>query len=472
MPKLKAVFRCQQCAYTSLKWLGQCPDCGEWNSLIEEVEEVLTRVPSKGAAWTSLSSEVTSLKEVAAKQDPRVATGMLEMDRLLGEGLVAGQVLLLAGPPGIGKSTLLLQLAAGLSERGMRSLYVSGEESLSQISRRAHRLGLKAPKLSLVSETNLEKILKTLDTVKPQLVVVDSIQTVYHPEMSGAAGSVGQVRACAGELLSAAKNSGAVLFLLGHVTKEGVLAGPKILEHMVDTVLYFDTERENPIRVLRAYKNRFGPTSEIGLFEMKESGLMSVTDATALFLGDSRGAAPQPGQAISVAMEGTRPIVVEVQALVSPSRFPYPRRAVTGADLNRSLVLLAALEKHLKLPLDNRDVYINLAGGVRMRDPGVDLAMVLAVAGSAKDLAVDPHWVFVGEVGLLGELRRAPFLSERLREAERIGFTKALVSQKALEGLPKFEKLQVWGVERIWEALKVVGLSARPASPVHRAVPD
>lgn len=437
MARLKAVYRCQECAYEAPKWAGQCQGCGAWNTLAEEAVEVRSAASASGGArapkpLTDFSSPATPLAEVSGAEERRAPVGLAEFDRLLGGGLVAGQVLLLAGPPGIGKSTLMLQVASRLTARGP-VLYVTGEESPSQVAGRAKRLGVAGPGILLMAETDLAKVVAAVDEHKPATVVLDSIQTVYHPELSGGPGTVGQVRECAAELLRAAKRSGAVLFILGHVTKDGGVAGPKVLEHLVDTVLQFDTERSGVLRILRADKNRFGPAHELGLFQMDEKGLSGVADAASYFIEEPHAATP--GRAVSVALEGSRPILAEVQALVTPTRYPLPRRMATGLDLNRVLVLLAALEKHLHVRLETRDVYVSVAGGLRLRDPALDLAVCLAVVSSAREEALPADWVFVGEVGLLGRLGRVGRLGDRLKEAARAGFKTALVPDKALDGL-------------------------------------
>jgi DNA repair protein RadA/Sms len=433
--RLKSVFRCQQCGFETPKWSGQCPGCQAWNTLVEEVVAVGKDKPLRQAQpLTAASSAVQKLSESRGKPLVRVPTGIGELDRLLGGGVVCGQVLLLAGPPGIGKSTLMLQVAAGLA--GRKVLYVSGEESLSQIADRARRIGLGDCDLTLASETELGRILETLESERPGVIVLDSIQTVFRSELSGGPGTVGQVRECSSELLRAAKSRDAVLFLLGHVTKEGSVAGPKVLEHIVDTVLQFDSEERQTLRLLRAEKNRFGPTSEVGLFEMTEKGLREVVDASTLFLEEREGAAA-PGRAVSVTVEGTRAILVEVQALVTSTRCPLPRRMATGMDVNRLFVLIAALEKHLRLRLDSYDVYVNIAGGLRLKDPAIDLAVCLAIVSSSRDEALPADCVYIGEVGLLGEVARAGLMAQRLREAGRVGFRSALIGERAAADLLK-----------------------------------
>jgi DNA repair protein RadA/Sms len=436
MPKLKALFRCQDCGQTAPKWAGQCSGCGVWNSLVEEVVAVKGAAPkSAPRPLTDFSSDVAPLVQVKAAEAERSATGIGELDRLLGGGLVAGQVLLVAGPPGIGKSTLMLHVAQSLADTG-KVLYVTGEESPAQVSGRAKRMGVSNENILLQAETDLTKVLGAIEEHAPGFIILDSVQTVYHPEMSGGPGSVGQVRECASELLRAAKRAGSVLFILGHVTKEGSLAGPKVLEHLVDTVLQFDTERTRMLRVLRAQKNRFGPTSEIGIFEMNETGLREVTDASSFFL-EELGGDPAPGRAISVTVEGSRPILIEVQALVTPTRYPLPRRMATGIDLNRVLTLLAALEKHLGTRFEAKDVFVNIAGGMKLKDPALDLAVCMALLSSARDAALPADTVFVGEVGLLGAVGRVPQLDERLRCAERAGFARAWVPARSLKELAR-----------------------------------
>jgi DNA repair protein RadA/Sms len=458
MSRLKTVYRCQQCGHSASKPMGQCPGCSEWNVMVEEVVETrpgslteqVAAAASGGRALMDFSSPVTTLKEVAQAPETRHPVGIPELDRLLGGGVVPGQVVLLAGPPGIGKSTLMLQAAALLAKKGS-FLYVSGEESLRQVSSRAKRLGLSAETLYLLSETSLAKILATMEQVKPWAMVLDSVQTVAHPQLASTPGSVGQVRECAAELVRAAKGRDTVVFLLGHVTKDGALAGPKVLEHIVDTVLYFDTERHDLLRVLRAQKNRFGPTDELGLFEMGERGLKEVADASAFFLADLKGPA-MPGRAVSVALEGSRPLLVEAQGLVVPTRYPLPRRMATGLDLNRVLVLLAAMERHMGLRLEERDAYVSLAGGLRLKDPALDLAACFAVAGSAWDKAVPADTVLVGEVGLLGEVGRVPQLESRLKPALAASFKRAVVNRRAAADLTKIPGLTVIGAADLREA--------------------
>ena len=419
--------------------------------MVEEVEaRVAVAAGAPARMITEFSSAPVALKDAEGQEESRVPTGLSEFDRLLGGGVVPGQVCLLAGPPGIGKSTLMLQVAGRLAERG-KVLYVSGEESLKQVSARAKRLGISSDDIYLLSENSVAKLLSTVAELKPWAVVLDSVQTAFHPELASSPGSVAQVREVASEMLRLAKNTDTVVFVLGHVTKDGGLAGPKVLEHIVDTVLYFDTERHDLLRVLRAQKNRFGPTDEVGLFEMGEKGLRELADASQFFLGNRSGR-PQAGQAFSVTLEGSRPMLVEVQSLVVYTKYPLPRRMATGLDLNRVLVLLAAMEKHLRLRFEERDVFVSLAGGVRLKDPALDLAACAAVASSLRDLPLPADCVMVGEVGLLGEVSRAPFLEQRLKEAAKAGFKRAIVAKRALKDLPRGLGLELAGAADLPEA--------------------
>lgn len=394
--------------------------------MVEEVAAQETKTTKAARkSFTEFTSEMTSLKDASVQDLKRIPTGIKEFDRLTCGGLVEGQMILLAGAPGIGKSTLMLQLAGKLSE-SKNVLYVSGEESSSQIAGRAARLGVKGDNITLLSETNIQNIVGAVEKKKPEVLIIDSIQTVYHPEFSSSSGTIGQVRESAAEILRLTKPKGIIVFILGHVTKEGSLAGPKVLEHMVDSVLYFDTERDNVLRMLRAHKNRFGSTSETALFKMGVKGLEDVEDASAYFSQTSRTKA-MTGRAFSVATEGTRPILTEVQALVSPTHYPFPRRISTGIDLNRCQMLLAALEKHVNINLENKDVYLSLAGGSKISDPALDMAICAAVISSAKDIALDGSSIFIGEVGILGQAAPAYMMDRRIEEARRLGMKRIFV---------------------------------------------
>lgn len=437
--KFKTVFVCQKCGYETPKWAGKCPECGEWNTLVEEVKAQETKKETRTRSFTDFSSEIVKLADSQAVKETRIPTGIGEFDRLLGGGLVKGQLTLLAGAPGIGKSTLMLQVADALAKE-RKVLYISGEESISQISGRAERLGTKNANIFLHCETNIQNIIESVEKVNPDVLVLDSIQTVYHPEFTSSAGTIGQVRECAAELVRLCKPKGIITFVLGHVTKDGELAGPKILEHMVDCVLYFDTEKDNVLRLLRPHKNRFGSTSEIGLFKMTGRGLEGVENASEYFAQTSASHALK-GRAYTLALEGSRPLLTEVQALASPTHYPYPRRVATGVDLNRCLMLFAALEKHVGLNLDNKDIYVSIAGGVKLKDPALDLAICAAVISSVRDIAIAHDALFLAEVGILGQIAKVPLMDRRLEEAQRLGFKMAYTAP-----LSKSEKQKITSV--------------------------
>ena len=462
--KLRTVYRCQQCAQTTPKWAGKCSACGGWNTLGEEAEEVLTKAAEKARGLTDFSEPPVKLSEARAMKAEHVPTRIAELDRALGGGLVNGQVVLLAGPPGIGKSTLTLEACSALASgayAGKKVFYVSGEESLAQVGSRAERLGARPDNVYLMSETNLARIIDEFRRLKPALLVIDSIQTVYHPEFVGSPGSVGQIRECASELLKTVKSAGVPLFLLGHVTKEGSLAGPKVLEHIVDTVLYFDAEKNNAFRVLRPHKNRFGPVDETGIFEMTSQGLRSIDDA-GLLLAETDRERALCGRAFSVAFEGARPMLAEIQALAVKSYLPYPRRTVTGLDLNRAQMLIAAIEKNIGLRFDEMDVFASLQGGIKFKDPALDLAFCAALISSARDIALPPDCVFMGEVGILAQVSSPGFLDRRLAEAERLGFKTAFVPRLPRKDEGRFKGIQL-EVVRDMDALNAAMMKFRPA---------
>jgi DNA repair protein RadA/Sms len=447
--KAKTIFRCQDCGYSSAKWLGKCPDCGKWNTFAEEKKQEELN-PRFVRQLIGFSSEITPLDKVSVDDFRRVQTDILEFDRMLGGGVVPGSVLLLGGPPGIGKSTLMLQVSAALG-RSESVLYVSGEESLSQVKARADRLKIKSNNLYLLSETNLETILEAINKTNPKAVIIDSIQTTFRADLSGAPGSVGQVRECAAEFLRIAKSKGITIFLLGHVTKEGDLAGPRVLEHIVDTVLYFETERAQVYRVLRAYKNRFGPTSEIGIFEMKGDGLKEVSNPSQIFLGER--SMNTPGSAVVATIEGTRPLLLEVQALVARTNFGFPKRMVTGYDANKVTIIIAVLEKRVGLQLESQDVFVNIAGGVKIKETGVDLGIACAIASGNGNFVCPSKMIILGEVGLAGEVRSIAQATERLMEAEKLGFEKAILPKGNIKGLNYKGKMEIIGVETVQEAI-------------------
>ncbi len=446
MAKAKTQYTCTECGGSSPKWQGQCPACGAWNTLVETVVE-----KAAASRFQSLasSSEVKSLAEVEAVEDERIPTGIIELDRVLGGGIVRGGVVLIGGDPGIGKSTLLLQALAHLSEQ-LPTLYVSGEESSRQVALRAKRLNLKADDLPLLAEIQLEKILAVLEERKPQVAVVDSIQTVYSEALTSAPGSVAQVRECAAQLTRYAKRSGTSLFLVGHVTKEGALAGPRVLEHMVDTVLYFEGDTGSSFRLVRAFKNRFGAVNELGVFAMTETGLKNVTNPSALFL--SRHGQPVPGACVVVTQEGSRPLLVEIQALVDSAYGGNPRRLSVGLESNRLAMLLAVLHRHAGVACFDQDVFINAVGGVKIAEPAADLAVLAAIVSSMKSKPVRDKLVVFGEVGLAGEIRPVQRGQERLKEAAKLGFTHAIIPA-ANQPKAKIAGIEVIPVQRVDEAL-------------------
>ena len=444
----KTVYFCQECGNESPKWLGQCPVCGAWNSFVEEV----VNKSGGNSGHKRQAARPSHLSEIVSSDEKRISSGMPELDRVLGGGIVRGSLVLVGGDPGIGKSTLLLQVCRNLCQEEVDILYVSGEESLQQIKIRADRMGVFDHHLSLLCETDLEAIRSVIDRTGPQLVVIDSIQTMYRPDIESAPGSVSQVRECAMELMRVAKTAGIAVFVIGHVTKEGSLAGPRVLEHIVDTVLYFEGARNAEYRVLRAVKNRFGSTNELGLFEMRDVGLVDVPDASKLFLSER---AMESGSIIVPTVEGTRPLLVEVQALVAPTPYQPPRRTADSVDVKRIQLLLAVLEKRVKLPIGAADVYVKVAGSIRLDEPAADLALSVAMASSFANRLPRPHTVVCGEVGLSGEVRAVSQAELRVAEARRLGFRAAVLPMKNYRQLAgKFTDMQLFGAETIGDALK------------------
>jgi DNA repair protein RadA/Sms len=451
MAKDKSVFTCTECGGTSPKWLGKCPACGAWNTLIESLASAESGTKNRFAALAS-TAEVAVLADIEASDVDRTPTGHAELDRVLGGGIVEGGVVLIGGDPGIGKSTLLLQALDSLQRAGKKTLYVTGEESGAQVALRSRRLGLDGSQVSVLAEIQLEKILATLTARQPDVAVIDSIQTVYSEQLSSAPGSVAQVRECAAHLTRAAKAAGVCIVLVGHVTKEGALAGPRVLEHMVDTVLYFEGDTHSQFRLVRAIKNRFGAVNEIGVFAMTEKGLKGVSNPSAIFL--SQHAEPVPGSCVMVTLEGTRPLLVEIQALVD-SGGPSPRRLSVGLDRDRLAMLLAVLHRHAGVACMDQDVFINAVGGVRIGEPAADLAVMLAISSSLRGKPLPKGFITFGEVGLAGEVRPAPRGQERLREAAKLGFTQAIVPKANAPKKP-IEGMTVHAVERVEEALQIV----------------
>lgn len=451
MAKKKSSFVCQKCGYKSAKYLGRCPNCGEWSSFVEEVE--VQEVKNQRVSMTGERSKPLKLDEVELFDTPRIETDLDEFNRVLGGGVVPGSLVLIGGDPGIGKSTLLLQVSTQLAFRG-RVLYVSGEESAQQIKLRAERLGDIDRDFYLYAETNMQSIRAEVERLKPNFLIIDSIQTIMTPEIQSTQGSVSQVREVTGELMQIAKTNDIATFIVGHVTKEGQLAGPRMLEHMVDTVLYFEGERNNTFRILRAVKNRFGSTNEIGIFEMQGHGLVEVTNPSEVFLEERLEGST--GSAIVCALEGTRPILVEIQALTTPTMFGNAKRTTSGLDFNRVSLIMAVLEKRTGLLMQNQDAYLKSAGGVKLDEPAIDLAVAVAVASSYKELPTDARECFIGEIGLTGEIRRVTRIEQRLNEAAKLGFKKVYAPKNSIVGIDIPEQIQVIGVTTLTECLKLV----------------
>ncbi len=452
MAKQKTVYFCQSCGMESSKWMGQCPSCGEWNTFAEEAVTV-----KKGSASVSrreIHAKATRLNDIKAAGEERFSTGIAELDRVLGGGIVPGSMILVGGDPGIGKSTLLLQVCKTLSERHKSILYVSGEESLQQIKLRAERIGEFSDTLSLLCETNLEIVDEIVRRDLPQILVIDSIQTMYSEHVTSAPGSVSQVRESTGSLLQMAKVLGIAVFIIGHVTKEGVVAGPRVLEHMVDTVLYFEGDRHAAYRILRGVKNRFGSPNEIGVFEMRSGGLIEVENPSEFMLGGKpKGAS---GSVVACSMEGSRPILLEVQALVCRSNFGMPRRTAAGTDFNRVNLLMAVLEKRVGLQMGNCDAYVNIAGGIRMNEPAIDLGIVLALVSSYKNRPIDEKTICFGEVGLSGEVRAVNMAEQRVAEAKKLGFTVCVLPEATKSALSAISGIRLIGVKSVKDAIDLV----------------
>ncbi len=449
----KSIFFCQNCGHEESKWLGQCPMCKEWNTFVEE-----KAAPAKGRAIAgaarATAAKMVTLSSVEADGDERILTGIAELDRVLGGGIVQGSLVLVGGDPGIGKSTLLLQVCQRLADAGRKILYISGEESLKQIKLRADRIGDFEESLYLLCETNLDAVREAIEGQKPEMAVIDSIQTMYDEEVASAPGSVSQVRESTNVLMQLAKGLGISIFIVGHVTKEGTVAGPRVLEHMVDTVLYFEGERHASYRILRAVKNRFGSTNEIGVFEMREQGLVEVENPSEFMLnGRAKDAS---GSAIVCAMEGTRPMLMEIQALVCKSNFGMPRRTAAGLDYNRVNLLMAVLEKRIGMPLSNYDAYVNIAGGIRMNEPASDLGIVMAIASSYKNKPIPADMIVFGEVGLSGEVRAVSMPEQRVAEARRLGFAVCVLPQVQAEALKHTEGIRMIGARNVSEAMRVI----------------
>ncbi|EFU74475.1 DNA repair protein RadA [Enterococcus italicus] len=451
--KAKTQFECQHCGYISPRYLGKCPQCHSWNSMVEEkVQDTSDR--RARTTITGQKMKPTRLADVVPKKEPRVQTDLAELNRVLGGGVVPGSLILLGGDPGIGKSTLLLQVSQQLAATGGTVLYVSGEESAEQIKLRAQRLGVINDEFYLYAETDMSDIRKAIEDLAPQYVIIDSIQTMTQPDITSVAGSVSQVRETTAELLKIAKTNGIAIFIVGHVTKEGSIAGPRMLEHMVDTVLYFEGEQHQSFRILRAVKNRFGSTNEIGIFEMVGGGLREVANPSQVFLEERLAGAT--GSAIVVAMEGSRPILVEIQALITPTMFGNAKRTTTGLDFNRVSLIMAVLEKRTGLLLQNQDAYLKAAGGVKLNEPAIDLAIAMSIASSYKEKGTNPTECFIGEIGLTGEIRRVNAIEQRVKEVEKLGFKKVYLPKNNLQNWEPPTSIEIVGVATLSEALRKV----------------
>lgn len=451
MARLKNKFVCQECGFESVKWSGKCTSCNSWNSFVEEVYDAKAKKPT---AIDLQNVKVEKLKDVSVDEESRITTGLGELDRVLGGGIVRGSLTLIGGDPGIGKSTLSVQIANNVSNKDYNVLYVSGEESAKQIKMRSDRLSIKSDNLYILSETNLDIVTSTVEDLSPEIIIIDSIQTMFDPNIESAPGSVSQVRAITSSIMKLSKSREMASLIVGHVTKEGSIAGPRVLEHMVDVVLYFEGERHNTYRLLRGVKNRFGSTNEIGMFEMRDVGLVEVKNPSEMLL--SGRPKHTEGTVVVPSVEGTRPMMIEVQALVSNTLFGMPRRVATGIDYNRVVLMIAVLEKKVGLHMQNSDAYINIVGGIQIREPAIDLGIICALASSFKDVRLDPKTVVLGEVGLTGELRTVSFIEKRIKEASKLGFTKAIIPEANLKGLENSKDIEVIGVSNIEQALKIV----------------
>ncbi|MFA9354556.1 DNA repair protein RadA [Pediococcus pentosaceus] len=452
MAKVKTQFLCSECGYVSPKFLGRCPNCGRWNTLVEErISEPKNERKSR-VSFEGKSSKPQLISEVKMHEEPRVKTGMEELNRVLGGGVVDGSLVLIGGDPGIGKSTLLLQLSGQLAATDRDVLYVSGEESASQIKMRAERLQVNSERFYLYPETNMSNIRAVIEELHPQYVIIDSVQTMQEPDIDSAVGSVSQIREITAELMQIAKTNNITIFIVGHVTKGGAIAGPKILEHMVDTVLYFEGDLHHTYRILRAVKNRFGSTNELGIFEMREEGLREVANPSEIFLEERLQDAN--GSAIVVSMEGTRPILVEIQALITPTIFGNAQRTASGLDRNRVSLIMAVLEKRANLTLQNQDAYLKAAGGVKLDEPAIDLAIAMSIVSSFKNQGTRPTDSFVGEIGLTGEIRRVNRIEQRVAEAQKLGFQRILIPKNNLKGWNPPKGIEVVGVTTITDAIR------------------
>lgn len=454
MAKLKSVYFCSNCGHESPKWMGKCPSCGEWSTFVEELirKDTVTGQEDTRSFGGGLNSQPLTLKEIRADEEPRIDMQDVELNRVLGGGLVPASVVLIGGEPGIGKSTLVLQTILKL--RGVRSLYVSGEESARQIKLRAERIGIENDDCLFVCETNLDNIFKHVKQISPHLLIIDSIQTIYSDMLESSPGSISQVRECAAALLKFAKQSGTPVLLIGHITKEGSIAGPKILEHIVDTVLQFEGDQHYMYRIIRSIKNRYGSTAELGIYEMNQTGLREVSNPSELLLTQNHDGLS--GVSIAAAIEGVRPFVIETQSLVSTAAYGTPQRSATGFDIRRMNMLLAVLEKRAGFKLAQKDVFLNIAGGLRVNDPGMDLSVISAVLSSSLDMAIDRDTCLCGEVGLSGEIRPVNRIEQRIQEAEKLGFSRMLIPANNLKGVQKKMSIELQQVKRVSDAFRLL----------------
>ena len=452
MAKIKTKYVCQSCGYETAKWLGKCPECTKWNTFVEEIDQKSTK--KEVFIIDKSSSKPVSINSIESKEEERFTTDINELDRVLGGGIVKGSLVLVGGDPGIGKSTLLIQVSSNVANLGKTVLYITGEESESQIKMRAKRLGINSENLYIFAENNLSIIESYLESVNPELIILDSIQTVFSPEISSAQGTVSQIKEGTSKFMKISKKMGISTFIVGHVTKEGSLAGPKLLEHMVDTVLYFEGERYNTYRLVRAVKNRFGSTNELGVFEMRDLGLVELDNPSKILISEK----PKDvaGSVIISTVEGTRPMLLELQALVSPTSFGIPKRTSTGVDYNRVGMLLAVLEKRVGLQIQNQDVYINIVGGIKINEPSIDLGIAISVASSFRNIPIDEDIAVTGEVGLTGEVRAVSFIEKRIAECKKLGFKKIVVPRSNYDVVKETKGIEIWPVDNLRQAINIV----------------
>ncbi|HBF9263333.1 TPA: DNA repair protein RadA [Clostridioides difficile] len=452
MAKIKTKYVCQSCGYETAKWLGKCPECTKWNTFVEEIDQKSTK--KEVFIIDKSSSKPVSINSIESKEEERFTTDINELDRVLGGGIVKGSLVLVGGDPGIGKSTLLIQVSSNVANLGKTVLYITGEESESQIKMRAKRLGINSENLYIFAENNLSIIESYLESVNPELIILDSIQTVFSPEISSAPGTVSQIKEGTSKFMKISKKMGISTFIVGHVTKEGSLAGPKLLEHMVDTVLYFEGERYNTYRLVRAVKNRFGSTNELGVFEMRDLGLVELDNPSKILISEK----PKDvaGSVIISTVEGTRPMLLELQALVSSTSFGIPKRTSTGVDYNRVGMLLAVLEKRVGLQIQNQDVYINIVGGIKINEPSIDLGIAISVASSFRNIPIDEDIAVTGEVGLTGEVRAVSFIEKRIAECKKLGFKKIVVPRSNYDVVKETKGIEIWPVDNLRQAINIV----------------